>query len=355
VPAGVLAVVVVAGVAVGITRPFASRTAGGVTDNAYPTGLAAVSRQDLSSQTQVAATLGYAGRYAVVNQARGTVTALPREGQVVDEGHVLYRVSGQPVYLLYGPVPAYRSLSAGSAGADVRELNADLVRLGYAARSELDPASDYFGFPTSQALQRFQSARGLAATGTLGLGQAVFLPAAVRVTAVAATLGGPAQPGQPVLSASSTRRTVTIALDASEQSEVAVGDRVTITLPSDADTAGVVSSVGTVATEPSSGGSGSGPTISVEVAPDDPAATGRWDQAPVTVTITTARVTAALVVPVDALLALVGGGYAVEVAGRDGRRHLVRVFTGLFDDAAGLVQVTGSGLAVGQRVVVPAL
>ena len=72
-------------------------------------------------------------------------------------------------------------------------------------------------------------------------------------------------------------------------------------------------------------------------------------------TITTGSVANALVVPVDALLALTGGGYAVEVAGADGAHHLVPVTLGLFDDADGLVQVSGSGLSAGQRVVVPAL
>ena len=48
--------------------------------------------------------------------------------------------------------------------------------------------------------------------------------------------------------------------------------------------------------------------------------------------------------PVDALLALAGGGYAVEVA--EGRvHHLVAVTLGLFDDAEGLVQVSGPGLS----------
>ena len=60
-----------------------------------------------------------------------------------------------------------------------------------------------------------------------------------------------------------------------------------------------------------------------------------------------------LVVPVDALLALASGGYAVEEIGAGGAHHLVAVTTGLFDDADGLVQVSGSGLAAGQRVVVP--
>jgi hypothetical protein len=69
--------------------------------------------------------------------------------------------------------------------------------------------------------------------------------------------------------------------------------------------------------------------------------------------ITTATVPNALVVPVTALLARSAGGYAVEVVGPGGRNHLVPVALGLFDDAKGLVQVTGSALAAGQAVVVP--
>jgi multidrug efflux pump subunit AcrA (membrane-fusion protein) len=91
----------------------------------------------------------------------------------------------------------------------------------------------------------------------------------------------------------------------------------------------------------------------VDVTPSDPAATGTWDQAPVQVTVTTASVPGALVVPVTALLARSGGGYAVEVVDPGGTHHLVSVSLGLFDDADGLVQVTGSGLAAGQEVVVP--
>ena len=111
-----------------------------------------------------------------------------------------------------------------------------------------------------------------------------------------------------------------------------------------------------VATTPSSSGHGgeeeSAPTVEVLATPTDPAATGQLDQAPVNVEITTEHVENVLAVPVDALLALAGGGYAVEVA--EGRLHrLVAVTVGLFDDAEGLVQVSGQ-LSPGQRVVVPA-
>lgn len=365
--AGGLVVVLAAGggaAAAGLlgTHPAAAGAGAGVIDNGDPTSLATVRRGTLSSQVQVSATLGYSGSYSAVNQAAGTYTWLPAAGQVVGRGQVLYQVSGNPVVLLYGSVPAYRSLSEGMTGADVRQLNANLVALGYGTRSELD--TDYFSAQTARALELYQKHLGVPETSTLTLGQAVFLPTAARITAVSGTLGGQAGPGQPVLQASSTTRQVSISLDAAEQSYVQAGDRVVITLPDNQAIPGVVTMVGTVATAPASSapGSTSTPTVSVDVAPSDPAATGSLDQAPVQVSITTATVGGVLIVPVDALVALAGGGYGVEVAAagagtrlRAGTRLLVPVSLGIFDDAAGTVQVSGVGLHAGQHVVVPAL
>jgi hypothetical protein len=344
-----------------------------------PAHTAQVERRTLSAMVSQAGILTYRARsdgspYSVINQARGTYTKLPAAGQVISQGHVLYRVNDRPVVLLHGSTPAYRTLSAGATGPDVAELNADLVALGYATRAQLSPKSASFGPATTTAVGKLQTSLGVSQNGTLTLGHAVFEPTAVRVKSLSAQIGGNAQPGQTVMQATSTTRQVQVALSASEQTTMAVGDKVSITLPNNHTSPGVVSSVGAVATCPSSsgsGGSGSGsaapgtdtcssgstgsttPTIAVGVTPSDPAATGRWDQAPVQVGITTATVRGTLVVPVTALLAQSGGGYAVEVVGAGARNHLVPVSLGLFDDAEGLVQVTASGLAAGQEVVVP--
>ncbi len=362
----VAVVIVAAIVAVGVIDPFSAKhpTSSGVADNADPTSLATVMRQDLSDQTEVSATLGYAGSYTVVGASSGTFTELPAVGQVVSQGQVLYRVDNSPVVLLYGATPAYRSLSEGASasdvtGPDVQELNADLVALGYVSSSDLSSTSDEFGYWTKVGVEKLQAALPVTQTGTLAFGQVVFLPTATRVTSLTGSLGGPAQPGGTILAATSTTRQVSIALDASQQSEVAVGDKVTITLPNNQTTPGVISSVGTVASTGSSGSSGSSgsgsssPTITVLVNPTDPAATGTWDQASVNVTITTATAANVLVVPIDALLAQPGGRYAVEVVDSSGVHRLVDVTLGIFDDADGLVQVSGSALATGQRVVVP--
>ncbi len=201
---------------------------------------------------------GAIGRFSVLGDQPGQrdIHRAARLGQVISQGQVLYRVNDSPVVLLYGSTPAYRTLSAGATGADVAELNADLVALGYATSAQLSPTSASFGSATTTALEKLQAALGVTQNGTLTLGQAVFEPTAVRVTTLSAPLGGSAQTGQTVMQATSTTRQVQVALDASQQTDVAVGDKVTITLPNNQTTPGVVSSVGTVATCPSSSGSG---------------------------------------------------------------------------------------------------
>jgi hypothetical protein len=393
--AGMLIVVAAAAVGAALASGAfrgASKPAGA--GSGYQTGTATVTRQSLTSQTQENATLGDAGTWSVAvapssssaassssassssgGAGSGTFTWLPQIGQVIRQGQQIYGVSGSPVVLLYGSVPAYRDLSEGLTGADVRELNRDLLHLGYATKAALGPRSgwDYYSAETAYAVGLLQTRLGLTVTGTLPLGQAAFLPGPALVTGLGSTtsLGGPASPGTVVLTATSVTPVVSVELDPSLQSEVKDGDQVTIALPDGSTTPGVVTQVGRVATSPSSssssnGGSagqsgsssnstagGSGATITVLVSLTHPKAAGKLNQAPVTVTITTGSVSNALTVPVDALLAQRGGKYAVEVTGPGGH-HLVRVTPGMFDDAAGLVRVSGN-LTPGQHVVVPGI
>ena len=363
-----LVVVVLAGAAVVVNRAHPAgvdfahplgkrhRASTATADNAAATSTATVTRRSLSARTSVDGTLGYAGDYTIAAQGHGTITWLPAVGQVIRQGQVLYRADGQPVVLLYGSTPAYRALAEGAkasdvTGADVAQLNRDLVALGYASSDDLDPSSDEFSWATKAGIKALQDHLGVTQTGRLDPGQVVFLPTAARITSVAATLGGPA--GGTILKASSMTRQVTVNLDANLQSQIKVGQSVRIVLPNGRTTPGRVTAVGKVATTPAQG-SNSAPTVELDITPTDAAATGTLDKAPVQVQVITATARNALVVPVNALLALAGGGYAVEVVAPDGVHHLVAVQLGLFDDAAGLVQVTGSGLAAGQRVVVPA-
>jgi peptidoglycan hydrolase-like protein with peptidoglycan-binding domain len=313
------------------------------------TSLATVEKRTLSSRVSVSGTLGYLGTYQVINGAQGHWTSLPAVGQVISQGQAIASVDGSPVVLFYGAIPAYRDFRSGmSDGEDVKQLEQNLLALGYGNSSNLVASGHFDAFDVA-AVKRWQKAMGLAQTGVISLGQVVFLPDAIRITSVAATLGSMAQPGAPLATATSTTRRVLVNLSANQQSKVKVGDKVTITLPNRKTTDGTVSSVGTVAT--SSGNGGGTPTIEVLITPTDPAATGTLDAAPVSVAIVTAQVADVLAVPVTALLAQ-KDAYVVEVVDASGQHRFIPVTVGLFDDSSGLVQVEGTGLAAGQKVVV---
>ncbi len=235
-------------------------------NSGYNTGTFTVTRGSLTAQTQENGTLGDAGSYTVVVPASSsgsggsatasspspgsgasTFTSLPSAGQTIRQGQQAYQVNDSPVILLYGNVPAYRELSDGMTGADVTELNTDLVTVGYATAAVLGPRSgwDYFSAETAYALARLQAHLGVTVTGTLPLGQAVFLPGATHVVSLGsgAVPGAPATPGAVVLTGSSLTPVVTVDLDASLQTEVAVGNQVSITLPDGSVTGGVISRI----------------------------------------------------------------------------------------------------------------
>ena len=329
---------------------FRSHGVSAAGQGAPPPATESVVRQELSSTTPVSATLGYSGSYVVRGQGGGVLTSLPSAGQVIRQGQVLYRVdNGTPVVLLYGPVPDWRTLDEGLTGADVTQLNHDLVALGYADVPEISALGwDYFSWETAAGVQRLETAAGVSGPpGSLPLGSVEFEPGAIRVTAVTGSLGDPA--AGPVLTATSDQHVVTIPLSTAQETQVAAGDAVTVTLPDGTNTPGTVTSVGTVAS-----GTASGATVQVTVTLTHPQAAGTLDQAPVTVYVTTASSPGpVLAVPVSALVAQSPGGYAVEVAGPGGVRRLVPVTPGIFDDNSGLVQVTGD-LTPGEQVVVPA-
>lgn len=345
-------VVVVAAGAVSVWRAgiFSPATSSGTGQGAPAPATQQVVREDLSSTTPVNATLGYAGSYTVTGQGGGTLTSLPTAGQVISQGQVLYETgNGSPVVLLYGTVPAWRALAEGVTGQDVSQLNHDLVQLGYANSADVGALGwDHYSWDTKYAVQRLEDHLGVVdPPGTLSLGQLVFEPEALRVGQVTGSLGG--QAAGSVLTATSDRHVVTIALSTSQESEVTAGNAVTVTLPDNTTAPGTVSSVGTVVS-----GTGATATIPVTVTLTDPSAAGTLDQAPVTVNVTTGSARDALAVPVGALVAQSPNGYVVEVVEPGNTRRWVPVTPGpVFDDANGLVQVTGA-LSPGERVVVPA-
>jgi len=324
-----------------------------------------------------------------------TYTWLPQPGQVIKQDQTVYSVSDQPVPLLYGSIVAYRAFYVGmSEGGDVGELTRDLVSLGYgdglAQSNQYSPA-------TAAAVERWQKGLGLPVTGEIPLGEVVFEPGPIRVTAVTPSVGtsvgggggggagsaggsggGGGGGGGTVLTATDTSPVVTVDLGVDQEYLVKPGDAVSVVLPDGTTTVGGrVESVGTVATCSGGGSTGTGgtgggspggqspcasagsnggagsnssPTVTVTITLDSTPAGAALDQAPVNVNITAQTADDVLAVPVNALLALAGGGFGVQVVTGD-TSHLVGVTTGL--NANTLVQVSGPGLAAGMRVEVP--
>lgn len=342
-----------------------------VVTTALAVSAAPVVRTDLSSRQQVPGTLGYQGFYAVASQLDGGILSwLPSLGATVRRGQPLFAVSGQSAILLYGALPAWRTFGPGmTPGPDVRQLQRNLAALGFAPGS----ADGQFGWSTEVAIDRWQQASGMTVTGTIPFGTVAFLPGPVRVTALAQSLGAAVQAGAGVLSGTSLTPGVQVWLPVGG-TPVRRGDQVLVTMPDGTTTVpGTVTAVGSVAGPPggnqsggstssgsgsSGGGTGSGGASDAEGASGTAAVPvtitisgalpAGLDQAPVQVAVTEQHADNVLAVPVTALLATPGGGYAVQVAEPHGR--LIPVTTGLFDDASGMVAVTGAGLAPGLPV-----
>lgn len=369
--AGLVGVAAVAAAVVGgLGQPAGGQDAGGDDDRASdetPTvATATVDRRDLVEREELDGTLGYGESRQLAFGGQGTITALAPEGAVVEQGGTLGEVDGAPVPLLYGDRPMWRALGQPDApepssdpmapppadpepisdGPDIQQLEANLIAMGYATEDSLD-ADGHWTSATTNAVKRWQEDLGVPKTGRFELGQLVFAPGPLRIGSHAAEPGSPA--GGPALTVTGTERLVDLDLSANRQGLLTNGQAVDVELPDGSVVPATVRSVSTVVEtpDPMSGGS---PTVAVVVVLDDPASSGALDQAPVDVQIVSVQASDALAIPVDALLALAEGGYALEQT--DG--SLVGVETGAFADGyVEVVPVAGGELAEGDEVVVP--
>jgi peptidoglycan hydrolase-like protein with peptidoglycan-binding domain len=381
VPAVITAGVVVLAAAGGFAAHGLWPSAGPAAAPATGVATATVIRTDLSSRQVIAGTLGYAGFFAVGSELPGgIITWLPSAGTIVARGQQLFQVSGQPATLLYGTVPAWRDFAPGmTPGPDIAELQRNLAALGF------DPGrvDGTFGWSTEAAVERWQFARGQVVTGTLPLGTVAFLPGPLRVTGATLTVGSLVATGATVLSGTSDTPVVSVWLTVGGP-VVKPGDPVLVTLPDGVTTVpGSVATVGQVAvtqgattqgaptqgaggadsgtgsagtgsagggSSAGSSGAGSAAAFPVTIVIAEPRVPDGLDQAPVQVAITQQRDRGVLAVPVTALLAQPGGGYAVDQSGP--AHQVIPVAVGLFDDATGLVEVSGRGLSAGLTVAV---
>ncbi|WP_033437108.1 peptidoglycan-binding domain-containing protein [Saccharothrix sp. NRRL B-16314] len=310
-----------------------------------PPATAEVVATTLTRTERVTGTLGYGAATPLPVGAQGTITWLPEPGAVIGRGLPVYEVDGRPVPLLFGTTPAYRPLSSGVTGRDVRQLEENLQVLGYGGFT----VDDTYTAGTATAVRAWQQASGVSGTGAVQPTDVVVAGGDVRVAELKA------QPGSrstgPVLTYTGTTRAVVVPLEVGKQHLVAEGVAATVTLPDGKSVEGKVESVGTVATAgPAQAGATSTTTVDVVVSVVDQAALGRLDSAPVDVLLVSERKEDVLAVPVGALVSLGGGAYGVQVV-EGGAVRSVPVETGLF--ASGRVEVVGEGIAEGVEVGVP--
>jgi hypothetical protein len=148
-----------------------------------PTATAQIVRTNLTTSTLTEGTLGYAPINPVVNLIGGTYTAVPTPGSTIQPGQPLYRVDNQPIVLMSGSTPAWRTFAPGMTnGPDVTELEANLIALGY-AHGLFSAASDRFSLLTAEAISRWQIANGYLSSGQVPLGEVVFESGPVLVGA----------------------------------------------------------------------------------------------------------------------------------------------------------------------------
>lgn len=319
---------------------------------------AAVERTTLTETQKVDGTLGYGdtttlsapsngsgggGSHGGGGSSGGTVTWLPSPGTKISRGEPAYRVDNRPVPLLYGRMPLYRTLKDGVSGADVLQFERNLAALGYGGFT----VDKEYTSSTATAVKQWQEDMGMDETGQITPGSVVVARDELRVAERRAQTGGPAS-GQ-LLTYTGTTRVVTIDLDVKYQKLAKVDAGVTIDLPDGGSTKGTISSVGKVATQARADAA---TTVKVTVEVGRQRALGSYDKAPVDVYLTASKHASVLAVPVGALVALPGGGYGVQVvSGASTPVRTVKVDTGVF--AQGQVEVSGSGITPGMKVVVP--
>jgi hypothetical protein len=374
-----------------------------------PVATTTLERRDLSTARSLSGAIGYGAARPLTGHLDATVTWLPKVGATITRGEQLFRADDLPVPLFYGDLPMYRDISgANLVGRDVRIIADNLRALGYsigrqpgpgewvtppapAAPTGSDPTStggtepdanqsdaksgadqdknqgektttdedrvapvvtgprkikDGEGVLTPglvRAIKRWQGDLGRPATGIVVVGDVEVAGGAVRVDSVGGQPGAAANSA--LLSVTSTRKVITVGAELSDTATIRRGDRVTVKLPDEHTLKARVTSVGRDLDADESGAGTGSPKLTVTVTVDNARGIARLDSADVEVLFIGKQVKHVLAAPIEALIALREGGYAVQTP-----TGLVAVDTGMFAD--GWVEITGAGLAEGTSVVI---
>lgn len=339
--AGVLSVGAVAAAVTVLRLPAAESGEGA--HPSLPAETAEITKETLVDRADHDGTLGHGDTTTISARAGGTVTTLAATGATITRGKSLYRIDNQPVTLLYGSLPAYRTLASGETGADVKQFEKNLWALGYRGFT----VDTKYSSATAAAVKDWQHDLGLTETGRVETSQILYAKSAVRVDSRAVQLGAVVQPGAEILDITGIARVATVDLDVADQRLARMGATVKVSMPDGSVANGKITGVESTVI-PASGQEDAQTKIVVTIGFSG--SVKAMDASAVTGSFVAAERPNVLTVPVAALLALAEGGYGVQVV--DGTTtHIVAVETGLFAD--GKVEVSGDGLTAGTKVGMP--
>ncbi|MDH3730707.1 MAG: peptidoglycan-binding protein [Acidimicrobiia bacterium] len=135
----------------------------------------------------------------VVARGNGTLTAAASENAELESGDVLFTLDDRPVVLLEGTTPAYRTLRQDvDEGPDIEQLEAALASLGYDPDGTVTIDGD-FTANTANMVERWQEAIGTEEDGVVDLGEIVFLSGTVTIESTIPDVGASVGPGQAIL------------------------------------------------------------------------------------------------------------------------------------------------------------
>ena len=196
-----------------------------------------------------------------------------------------------------------------------------------------------------KAQEELENLELLAQSETFSPTNALSLKSSINVGSHVVKVGDAIVAASSLYASSGIAREVTFNLPAGDQGMVFVGDSVIVKLPTDEEIKAVVRFVDSVVTEIGNGSK----VIEVILDVVDADNTETYDEAPVDILITSEVSKGVLYVPVNALVALAEGGYAVEVLSGEESAY-IKVEIGVFTD--GYVEIIGS-IQEGQEVIVP--
>ena len=144
-----------------------------------------VERQDLQRTESFDGKTGHGEAEPLVLAGTGTLTALPKPGDVIEPGATIVEVDGRPIIALQGPLPMWRALGPSVAdGKDVLQLEYVLTALGYGETYGVIVDEDWTS-ATTKAVKAFQEDHGQDDDGTIDVGDIVWIDGPVRVDSVA--------------------------------------------------------------------------------------------------------------------------------------------------------------------------